>query len=115
MSNISLTINNEGDSKIMEFNIDGEANVRNEEEFFNLIGSGIYDHDSFLIKLRDIKNIDLPFLQLLLSINKTIKSQNKNIRFEFEISAATDNIIKNAGIDIEKLFETSVLKITNIS
>jgi len=115
MSNIScITYNDEG-NRTAEFTIDSEATIRNEEEFHDLLKSALENHNIFVIKLVDIKNIDLPFLQLLVSAEKTVKSLEKEIRFEIVLGSASNNILKNSGIDLSKLFETVELKISNLS
>ena len=115
MSNISCITYNDEDNKTAEFTIDSEATIRNEEEFYNLINPTLDTHNSFVIKLVGVKNIDLPFVQLLVSVEKTVKSLEKEIRFEIELASASNNIVKNAGIDLSKLFETVELKIANLS
>ena len=93
------------DSKALEFIIENEATIRNEEEFYNLFNSQINNSDNFLIKLKNIKNIDLSFIQLLLSIRKTLNNLNKELTFEIEIIPASLKILNNAGINPETLLK----------
>jgi hypothetical protein len=115
MPNISCITVNDEVNRTAEFKIYSDATIRNEEEFYNLINPILDTHNSFVIKLIDIKNIDLPFLQLLVSAEKTIKSLEKEVRFEIELASASNNIVANSGIDLSKLFETVELKIANLS
>ena len=114
MSNISFTIYNDEDTNIAAFNIEGEATIRNEEELFNLFISKLENHTNFVFKLIDIKNIDLPFIQLLISIKNTVRELGKKITFEIELASASDIIVKNSGINLSQLLESSELKIANI-
>ncbi len=114
-SNIIYTENNNSDNKSVSIVVEGEATIRNEEEFYNLFISFLNIHNEFLIKLADIKNIDLPFIQLLISIEKTVKSVGKNLKFDLEIASSSENILRNAGIKLSEVFENVDLKIANIS
>jgi ABC-type transporter Mla MlaB component len=115
MSNISFTTYNDENQNTAEFLIEGEATIRNELDLYNLLIIKIEEHNNFVIKLIDIKNIDLSFIQLLLSFEKTIKNSGKKVSFKIELADASNIILKNAGIDITKLFKTVELKITNLS
>lgn len=114
-SNINFSENSSSDHNSIAFIIEGEATIRNEEEFYNLFVSFLNIHNEFLIKLADIKNIDLPFIQLLISIEKTVKSVGKNLKFDLEIASSSENILRNAGIKLSEIFENVDLKIANIS
>jgi hypothetical protein len=105
-SNITFTTLNDSLVKIMEINIVKEASIKFEQEVHQKFFEIFSDYDEYIFNLKNIEVIDLPFIQLLLSIQKTVKSNNKKISFNIEIPENLLNIIENSGFNIKRDFES---------
>lgn len=104
-SNISFTPLTESSIKTIEVIIEGEANINLEQDVFQQFQTILFEYDYFIIRLRNIEVIDLPFIQLLISIQKTVKSKNKKISISIELPENLLTIVENSGFNIKNLFE----------
>jgi anti-anti-sigma regulatory factor len=105
-TNISFIPLNDTSVRTMEVNIEKEASIKFEQEVHQKIIDVFADYDKFIFNLKNIEVIDLSFIQLLLSIQKTVKSSNKKISFNIELPENLLSIIENSGFNIKKDFES---------
>lgn len=96
--------NNEDKRKLLVL-IEKEANIASEEEFYQSFIGFIDNFDYFYIKIDNIESFDLSFLQLLISIKKTIEKTNKVIEFEINLPDNIKSILYNSGVDLRNLFD----------
>lgn len=104
-TNISFTEIKEASIKSIEIRIEGEASINCEQDVYQQFKSIIIDFDFFIFKLRNIEIIDLPFIQLLISIQKTINAEKKKISFDIELPENLLSIVEKSGFDIKNLLQ----------
>jgi len=105
-TNISFIPLNDMSIKTLEINVVKEASIKFEQEVHQKIIDVFADYDKYIFNLKNIEVIDLSFIQLLLSIQKTVKSSNKEISFNIELPENLLSIIENSGFNIKKDFES---------
>jgi anti-anti-sigma regulatory factor len=105
-TNISFIPLNDMSIKTLEINVVKEASIKFEQEVHQKIIDVFADYDKYIFNLKNIEVIDLSFIQLLLSIQKTVKSSNKKISFNIELPENLLSIIENSGFNIKKDFES---------
>ncbi len=105
-TNISFIPLNDMSIKTLEINVVKEASIKFELEVHQKIIDVFADYDKYIFNLKNIEVIDLSFIQLLLSIQKTVKSSNKKISFNIELPENLLSIIENSGFNIKKDFES---------
>ncbi len=104
--NISIIPIEEADKRKVHILIEKEANIVIEDNFYQSLNEIIDNFDYFYIKLENIESFDLSFLQLLISIKKSIEKMNKVIDFELNFPENIHSILFNSGVDFKELFNT---------
>ncbi len=106
MSNKDIKIehNKNSKSKTIEIIVENEATIKNEEDFYIVFLSILDKNDLIKITLKNIEAFDLAFLQLLISIEKTVLLLNKQVYYKFELRRSVSIIIENSGFDLKALF-----------
>jgi len=103
-SNISFSDTSDSKIKSCDILIEGEASIKIEQEVYHEFINYLNDFDILRIILKNIELIDLPFIQLLISLQQTSKLKNKKISFNIELPENLQTILINSGFDVKKLF-----------
>lgn len=95
---LSIKLNNKINS--VEINISGELTIDTVEDIIKDINPAIDKFQSFVINVNDIDDIDLPGIQFLISLEKTIIANDKNIEFKINLKDKFKNVIERTGLKI---------------
>jgi hypothetical protein len=104
-NNISILPIDDDNKRKVQIIIENDANIITEDYFYNTFNEIFDNFDYFYIKLVNIETFDLSFLQLLISIKKTISKTNKSVEFELNLPDNIKTVLSNSGVDINSLFE----------
>jgi len=98
MSNATIRIEPDNDNNSAEVHISGELRITTVEDFLPELNSVLDKFSKISIIGREISEIDLPVVQLLISINKTLKNEAKEISFDFDLPEISEKSLRNSGL-----------------
>lgn len=98
MSDATIRIEPDNDNNSAEIYLYGELRITTIEDFLPEMNSVIDKFSKISIIGREIQEIDLPVVQLLLSIKKTLKNEAKEISFDFDLPEISEKSLRNSGL-----------------
>ena len=75
----------------------GDLTISNIEGVKEQVLTAMNDFTNITVKLNDVENMDLSFVQLLYSISKTAKSRNSKIQFDINLSETIQTLLNHSG------------------
>jgi len=91
-----------GESKV-NITFRNELTIFSIEDIKDKVVNAVTTNDQIDFVLKDVKNMDLSFIQLIYSIKLTAKKYNKKVSFNISLSDDLMNLFINSGLG--KLFE----------
>ncbi len=85
--------------KNVKFILEGELTIKNAKEIRQSMDAAISEHEGFEVVLENVLSLDVTFLQLLYSMEKTIRSQQKTMDLKMNLTAEIENILKYNGLE----------------
>ena len=102
MKNAEINFNNDPDNpKILNIGFSGELTISNTRDFRDLIIQKIKNKKGLSITTSNVDGLDLSFYQLLLSLKKTLKEQNKPFNLKLSLPAEEEELLRQAGFDTD--------------
>lgn len=95
---ISTIPQDNGKGKSISIVLEGELILRHLQEIAAQINDIICQHEDINIELKNIINIDLACIQLLLAAKQTAIAEKKQLSCQIELPVELRSIIKHAGL-----------------
>lgn len=95
-----IVLPGEKGSDALKVILKGELTINNMAEIRETILANIKNNNSLEIQTEDVSSIDLTFYQLLISLKKTFSQNEKKILISLIIPEECEDLLKNAGLDI---------------
>jgi ABC-type transporter Mla MlaB component len=101
MKNIQMTTTPQfnGNSNSVHIVLEGELLLKHIHELAAEITVVIHQYEDITIALKNIVNIDLACIQLLLAAKQTAIASKKKIACQVELPAEVENVLNHAGLN----------------
>jgi len=87
------------DETVLSIQMSGELTLESIAEIKEELLKKIPSKKNLEVLISDVEEIDLPFYQFLLSLQMTIKSQQKTINFLISLPEEEEELFKKSGFD----------------
>lgn len=77
----------------------GELLIDNVEAIYSETKEVLGEYDSYIISAEDVDDIDLSFIQLILSLEKMLKEKNKKVEKKMQIPETLIELFTNTGFE----------------
>ena len=84
----------------------GDMSIRNAVNIKKKMNAAILTGDNIMIRVCDVDNMDLTFIQLLSSFKNSLTDQGKIVEIKTELPENTEKLIRNSGVN--KLINTTL-------
>ncbi len=81
-----------------ELVIQGDLSIDNTSKIYDEISALITNSQIRVIRIQNISNIDLSFIQVLISLGQTIKKNNMRVSIETNLDNQFAELLENTGI-----------------
>jgi len=85
-------------------NIEGDLTIETAENVRQQLLDAIKQYQILDIDVKNVASFDLSFLQLIFSAHNTAIKETRNIFVKMDLPAETNNLLKSAGFNPDKLF-----------
>ena len=86
-------------NKSLEIIFSGELLIDNIENIVSETRKILGNYDSYLISTKEIDDMDLSFVQFILSLERTLQAQNKKVVKKMEIPETFTELFSNTGFE----------------
>ena len=76
----------------------GELSIRNASGILKKINGTKITGENVAIKVEDVDNMDITFIQLISSFSNTLKAQGREVTVESSLPEHTAKLIENSGL-----------------
>lgn len=100
MNNIQVTVTaqEKGKTKTANVLLEGELILRHLQQAADEIKRAVSTSDNICVELKNIANIDLACVQLLISARQTAIASQKKFTCQIELPEETKNMLAHAGL-----------------
>ncbi len=85
--------------------LEGELTLANASEIKNIFSESANEYEKINISLKNIKSIDLSFVQLLKSLKNNTLKNKKKLEIDYDLSQNILELLNNSGINLKKIIE----------
>ena len=82
----------------LNFRMEGDLSLQNMNEIKIELTKALEQSKKVCIVLKNVENIDLSCIQMLLSVHRTFKNYKEDIKIQIYLEEALINIISNSGL-----------------
>ena len=93
------------DNQTCKIIITGDTGISNIEKIKNTLMEKIDGYENIRITVKDVLFIDLSFMQLILSLDKSQQFLNKTIKTDIELNREFEDLITSSGFNIKYGYE----------
>ncbi|MBI9052529.1 MAG: hypothetical protein JEY96_01845 [Bacteroidales bacterium] len=101
-SKIHIAPSKNKEEKKVKITFENDLTIYSIEDFKAKFIEAYNKYDVINIKLKNVNNVDLTFIQLLYSLKEDSKKTNKSISFDFEFPEDLELLLNNS--DLSKVF-----------
>jgi len=98
MSEAQINIEVDNEKKMAKVILSGILTIHTIDTFMPELNSVMDKFSNIKILGRDITEMDLPVLQLMLSLSKSLNEDGNQINFDFELTDIVKKTIDNSGL-----------------
>ncbi len=99
MKNYKFEIIPEKDKSIGTFLFQGDLNIENINEIYEKTTRNYTEFNTINIKVENVSDIDLTFIQLIYSLYKSLKTQKKYLNFRINLPDNLHELLANTGFN----------------
>lgn len=100
MRNAKITITpNETDEQYASITMEGDLTLQNAEQIKQNLVQALKQYQYLSLNIENVENIDLPFIQLLYALKKTVVNSGKELQIAALVPEDLQLILEHSGFD----------------